>query len=82
MFAYLFSNKETLAFVVRFQDLLIVPKLCGKIGGKEFLSELFLDEKKSTNQQIRLQIHLIPKAWSEHGVEALWTGQKNLHVQC
>ena len=22
-------------------------------------------------------IHLIPKAWSEHGVEALWTGQKD-----
>ena len=23
---------------------------------------------------IRIMIHLIPKAWSEHGVEALWTG--------
>ena len=23
-------------------------------------------------------IHLIPKAWSEHGVEALLTGEKNI----
>ena len=27
-------------------------------------------------------IHLIPKAWSEHGVEALWTGQKNILLSC
>ena len=27
-------------------------------------------------------IHLIPKAWSEHGVEALWTGQKNILLFC
>ena len=25
-----------------------------------------------------ISIHLIPKAWSEYGVEALWTGQKNI----
>ena len=23
-------------------------------------------------------LHRIHKAWSEHGVEALWTGQKNI----
>ena len=27
-------------------------------------------------------IHLIPRAWSEHGVEALWTGQKNILLSC
>ena len=27
-------------------------------------------------------IHLIPKAWSEHGVEALWTGQNNIILSC
>ena len=29
-----------------------------------------------------MRIHLIPKAWSEHGVEALWTGQKNILLSC
>ena len=27
-------------------------------------------------------IHQIHKAWSEHGVEALWTGQKNILLSC
>ena len=27
---------------------------------------------------LKCYIHLIPKAWSEHGVEALWTGQRNI----
>ena len=27
-------------------------------------------------------IHRIHKAWSEHGVEALWTGQKNILLSC
>ena len=27
-------------------------------------------------------MHLIPKAWSEHGVEALWTGQRNILLSC
>ena len=31
---------------------------------------------------VRYYIHLIPKAWSEHGVEALWTGQKNIGIRC
>ena len=35
------------------------------------LTEIWLDS-----------IHLIPKAWSEHGVEALWTGQKNIPLSC
>ena len=26
--------------------------------------------------------HPNPKAWSEHGVEALWTGQKNILLSC
>ena len=33
-------------------------------------------------QRCRTSIHLIPKAWSEHGVEALWTGQKNTPLIC
>ena len=28
------------------------------------------------------EIHLIHKAWNEHGVEALWTGQKNILLSC
>ena len=28
------------------------------------------------------RIHLIPKTWSEHGVEALWTGQRNIFLSC
>ena len=30
------------------------------------------------NMAFSMAIHLIPKAWSEHGVEALWTGQRNI----
>ena len=26
--------------------------------------------------------HPIPKAWSEHGVEALWTEQNNILLSC
>ena len=29
-----------------------------------------------------LPIHLIPKAWNEHGVEALWIGQKIILLSC
>ena len=38
----------------------------------------FLLTKKNT----RLKIHLVPKARSEHGVEALWTAQKNILLSC
>ena len=32
--------------------------------------------------QLYNTIHLIPKVWSEHGVEALWTGQKKIILSC
>ena len=32
--------------------------------------------------KINMHIHLIPNAWSEHGGEALWTGQKNILLSC
>ena len=41
-------------------------------------SHLFLAKQLAELYEHNRNIHLIPKAWSEHGVEALWTGQKNI----
>ena len=41
-----------------------------------------LPPSKCTTLYKMLTIHLIQKAWSEHGVEALWTGQKNILLSC
>ena len=46
--------------------------------GKREKKERGGEGKERENEQAHGYIHLIPKAWSEHGVEALWTGEKNI----
>ena len=55
------------------------------INTQVLATHVHIQQKNSINilfSKSLIAIHLIPKAWSEHGVEALWTGQKNILLSC
>ena len=59
----------------------IIPTPGSCFADEEFMLNVKVS-KRSMDEKSSFTIHLIPKAWNKHGVEALWTGQKNILLSC